>query len=142
MTSNYILTEISGDLCQGDHEWFFFIPRQEREARGGRPNRLTTSGYWKATGSPGHVYSSGNNSRIIGGKRTMVYYEGRAPHGRKTEWKMNEYKAIDAEAPTSNTSNPPVFVILIHFLYLFSLNTMLMSICISQMQLTDQQIRI
>ncbi|KAL6337473.1 hypothetical protein AAG906_036787 [Vitis piasezkii] len=102
------LPQISGDLCHGDHEWFFFIPRQEREARGGRPNRLTTSGYWKATGSPGHVYSSGQNSRIIGGKRTMVYYEGRAPHGRKTEWKMNEYKAIDGEAATSNTANPPL----------------------------------
>lgn len=109
--------EISGDLCHGDHEWFFFIPRQEREARGGRPNRLTTSGYWKATGSPGHVYSSGQNSRIIGGKRTMVYYEGRAPHGRKTEWKMNEYKAIDGEAATSNTANPPVFTIANQALY-------------------------
>lgn len=104
-----LVAEISGDLCHGDHEWFFFIPRQEREARGGRPNRLTTSGYWKATGSPGHVYSSGKNSRIIGGKRTMVYYEGRAPHGRKTEWKMNEYKAIDAEAAAANSANPPVY---------------------------------
>lgn len=88
-----------GELCHDDPEqWFYFIPIQEREARGGRPNRLTTSGYWKATGSPGYVYSAGNT--IIGVKRTMVFYIGRAPTGRKTEWKMNEYKAIDSATTT------------------------------------------
>jgi len=88
--------EFAGDLCHADPEqWFFFIPRQESEYRGGRPRRLTTTGYWKATGSPGFVYSS---NRIIGLKRTMVFYTGRAPKGMKTEWKMNEYKAIEGEA--------------------------------------------
>ncbi|KAF5954063.1 hypothetical protein HYC85_006919 [Camellia sinensis] len=97
------LPQFAGELCRGDSEqWFFFIPRQEKEARGGRPNRLTTSGYWKATGSPGDVYSPQN--RVIGRKRTMVFYIGRAPTGRKTEWKMNEYKAIEGEAPSSSTS--------------------------------------
>ncbi|KAI8013443.1 NAC domain-containing protein 90 [Camellia lanceoleosa] len=97
------LPQFAGEWCRGDSEqWFFFIPRQEKEARGGRPNRLTTSGYWKATGSPGDVYSSQN--RVIGRKRTMVFYRGRAPTGRKTEWKMNEYKAIEGEAPSSSTS--------------------------------------
>ncbi|KAG4916484.1 hypothetical protein JHK82_054134 [Glycine max] len=81
-------------------QWFFFIPRQESEARGGRPKRLTTTGYWKATGSPNHVYSSDN--RIIGIKRTMVFYSGRAPNGTKTDWKMNEYTAIktSSSSPT------------------------------------------
>ncbi|XP_042012928.1 NAC domain-containing protein 90-like isoform X2 [Salvia splendens] len=73
-------------------QWFFFSRQQEREARGGRPNRLTAEGYWKATGSPGDVYSSQNC--VIGRKRTMVYYVGRAPNGTKTPWKMNEYKAV------------------------------------------------
>lgn len=85
----------------GDTEqWFFFIPRQESEARGGRPKRLTTTGYWKATGSPNHVYSSDNH--IIGIKRTMVFYSGRAPNGTKTDWKMNEYTAIktSSSSPT------------------------------------------
>lgn len=91
---------MAGEACRGDlEEWYFFIPRQEREARGGRPNRLTDSGYWKATGCPGFVYSSAN--RVIGVKRTMVFYQGRAPAGRKTEWKMNEYKAIETEASAS-----------------------------------------
>ncbi|XWS66631.1 hypothetical protein CRYUN_Cryun05aG0216600 [Craigia yunnanensis] len=94
------LPQFSKYLCHEDYEqWFFFIPRQKSEARGGRPRRLTTTGYWKATGSPGCVYSS--NNRPIGVKRTMVFYNGRAPNGRKTEWKMNEYKAIE-EAASSN----------------------------------------
>ncbi|KAK9921348.1 hypothetical protein M0R45_029859 [Rubus argutus] len=107
----------SGEICHGDQEqWFFFIPRQESEARGGRPKRLTTTGYWKATGSPSYVFSSSSNTnhRAIGLKRTMVFYTGRAPNGTKTEWKMNEYKAIEADhqlqAPSSssNTAAAPI----------------------------------
>ncbi|KAK4286333.1 hypothetical protein QN277_002901 [Acacia crassicarpa] len=88
------LPKMAGEMCRGDTEqWFFFSPRQERETRGGKPNRSTACGYWKATGSPGHVYSSDN--RVIGLKKTMVYYRGKAPCGRKTKWKMNEYRAIE-----------------------------------------------
>ncbi|CAH8315984.1 unnamed protein product [Eruca vesicaria subsp. sativa] len=88
------LPNIAGERCRGDAEqWFFFVPRQEREARGGRPSRTTGSGYWKATGSPGPVFSKDN--QMIGVKKTMVFYTGKAPTGRKTKWKMNEYKAVD-----------------------------------------------
>ncbi|CAK9153325.1 unnamed protein product [Ilex paraguariensis] len=98
------LPQFAGELCQGDTEqWFFFIPLQQREANGGRPNRLTSTGYWKACGSPGYVYS---NNRIIGVKRTMVFYRGRVPGGRKTEWKMNEYRAIEREAYSSSNATP------------------------------------
>ncbi|XP_027353285.1 NAC domain-containing protein 90-like [Abrus precatorius] len=100
------LPQISGEGSLRDTEqWFFFIPRQESEARGGRPKRLTTTGYWKATGSPNHVYSSDN--RIIGVKRTMVFYSGRAPNGTKSDWKMNEYKAIKGEASSSSNKAVP-----------------------------------
>ncbi|KAG8085731.1 hypothetical protein GUJ93_ZPchr0010g10719 [Zizania palustris] len=84
------------DLCAGDGEpWFYFCPRQEREARGGRPSRTTPSGYWKAAGTPGWVYSA--DGRPIGTKKTMVFYRGRAPAGNKTEWKMNEYRAFEGD---------------------------------------------
>ncbi|CAI9760851.1 unnamed protein product [Fraxinus pennsylvanica] len=100
------LPEFAGERCRGDLEqWFFFVPRQERVARGGRPNRLTAQGYWKATGSPSFIYSS--QDRVIGKKRTMVFYAGRTPHGRKTVWKMNEYKVIEfSEVSSSTTGNP------------------------------------
>ncbi|KAK9069186.1 hypothetical protein SSX86_013302 [Deinandra increscens subsp. villosa] len=98
------LPQYVGEHCQGDTEQcFFFLPRQEKEARGGRPSRLTSSGYWKATGSLSIVYSSGN--RAIGIKRTMVFYNGRVPSGRKTKWKMNEYKAFQDES--SNSKRKP-----------------------------------
>ncbi|KAJ8899609.1 hypothetical protein K2173_018583 [Erythroxylum novogranatense] len=99
------LPQMSGELCRGNSkEWFFFVRRQESEARGGRPKRQTATGYWKATGTPSSVYSSSNN-RCIGEKRTMVFYNGRAPVGRKTEWKMNEYKILE-EVPSSTSLDP------------------------------------
>ncbi|KAJ0248251.1 putative NAC domain-containing protein 61 [Hirschfeldia incana] len=94
------LPNLAGERCRGDAEqWLFFVPRQEREARGGRPSRTTGLGYWKATGSPGPVFSP--DHRVIGVKKTMVFYTGKAPTGRKTKWKMNEYKGIDETAGVS-----------------------------------------
>jgi len=78
-----------------EEPWFYFCPRQEREARGGRPSRTTPSGYWKAAGTPGLVYAA--DGRPIGTKKTMVFYRGRAPAGAKTKWKLNEYKAFEYE---------------------------------------------
>jgi hypothetical protein len=99
---------LAGELCREDKEqWFFFSPGQEREARGGRPNRTTACGYWKATGSPGYVYSSDN--KVIGVKKTMVFYKGKAPSGKKTKWKMNEYRAIQV-SNQSNTATPQVYI--------------------------------
>ncbi|KAL5219783.1 hypothetical protein ABZP36_024496 [Zizania latifolia] len=93
------LSEIHERLCGGGgggggegEPWFYFCPRQEREARGGRPSRTTPSGYWKAAGTPGVVYSA--DRRPIGMKKTMVFYRGRVPSGSKTKWKMNEYRAF------------------------------------------------
>lgn len=110
-----VCADVAGERCRGDTEqWFFFVPRQEREARGGRPSRTTSSGYWKATGSPGPVFS--NDNRMIGVKKTMVFYTGKAPTGRKTIWKMNEYKAVDESHETVNATTIPkvcIFKILI-----------------------------
>ncbi|KAJ3671369.1 hypothetical protein LUZ60_007448 [Juncus effusus] len=87
------LPSLAGEANKTDSEqWFFFCARQEKEAQGGKQKRTTFSGYWKATGSPSYVFSSRN--KIIGVKRTMVFYQGRAPNGAKTNWKMNEYKLL------------------------------------------------
>ncbi|XP_044962668.1 NAC domain-containing protein 90-like [Hordeum vulgare subsp. vulgare] len=104
------LPEVHRGACAGHGEpWFYFCARQEREARGGRPSRTTPSGYWKAAGTPGLVYSAGGHP--VGTKKTMVFYRGRAPAGAKTKWKMNEYRAFDddgthadAAAPAPNTT--------------------------------------
>ncbi|KAJ9541239.1 hypothetical protein OSB04_027745 [Centaurea solstitialis] len=92
----------AGELCKGDTEqWFFFVPKQEKEVHGGRPSRTTSSGYWKATGSPTYVYSS--NDKVIGVKKTMVFYHGKSSTSKKTKWKMNEYRAIKEEPDSTNT---------------------------------------
>lgn len=45
---------------------------------------------------------------MIGLKKSMVFYKGKAPAGRKTKWKMNEYRAIEHVADPSSGDFPMV----------------------------------
>lgn len=74
----------------GEKEWYFYVPRDRKYRNGDRPNRVTTSGYWKATGADRMIRSE--NSQSIGLKKTLVFYSGKAPKGIRTSWIMNEYR--------------------------------------------------
>ncbi|XP_023730496.1 NAC domain-containing protein 35 [Lactuca sativa] len=74
----------------GEKEWFFYVPRDKKYRNGDRPNRVTTSGYWKATGADRMIRT--DNSRSIGLKKTLVFYSGKAPKGIRSSWIMNEYR--------------------------------------------------
>ncbi|MCD9638613.1 hypothetical protein HAX54_022699 [Datura stramonium] len=81
--------EIPEVACVGGKEWYFYSQRDRKYATGLRTNRATVSGYWKATGKDRAVIRKGS---LVGMRKTLVFYQGRAPKGRKSDWVMHEFR--------------------------------------------------
>lgn len=79
-------------LKSKDLEWYFFCPRERKYASGARMNRATETGYWKTTGKDRSI---SYNDRLVGKVKTLVFHEGNAPHGRRTDWVIHEYRIED-----------------------------------------------
>ncbi|RDX82821.1 NAC transcription factor 25, partial [Mucuna pruriens] len=97
--------ELPSKATFGDHEWYFFSPRDRKYPNGARPNRAATSGYWKATGTDKPILTSDGHLKV-GVKKALVFYGGKPPKGVKTNWIMHEYRLVDDLY--NSTSKPPL----------------------------------
>lgn len=78
-----------GIAKMGEKEWYFFCVRDRKYPTGLRTNRATEAGYWKATGKDKEIHKARD---LVGMKKTLVFYRGRAPKGEKSNWIMHEYR--------------------------------------------------
>uniref|UniRef100_A0A7N0UCD3 NAC domain-containing protein n=1 Tax=Kalanchoe fedtschenkoi TaxID=63787 RepID=A0A7N0UCD3_KALFE len=86
--------DILGKCSQGgayeeEKEWYFYSHKGKKYPTGSRTNRATAAGFWKATGRDKAVLS---RHQVIGMRKTLVFYHGRAPNGKKTDWIIHEYR--------------------------------------------------
>ncbi|TQE12778.1 hypothetical protein C1H46_001651 [Malus baccata] len=93
------------DLCKigsGDqNEWYFFSHKDKKYPTGHRSNRATKAGFWKATGRDKAIY---RGKFLVGMRKTLVFYKGRAPNGQKSDWIMHEYRLETSENGTPQAS--------------------------------------
>jgi len=81
---------LPGKAKMGEKEWYFFCHKDRKYPTGTRTNRATESGYWKATGKDKEIFRG--RGILVGMKKTLVFYRGRAPRGTKTGWVMHEFR--------------------------------------------------
>ncbi|XXG65794.1 hypothetical protein AAC387_Pa05g3415 [Persea americana] len=90
----------------GDKEWYFFCLRGRKYKNSIRPNRVTGSGFWKATGIDRPIYAGGERANdCIGLKKSLVYYRGSAGKGTKTDWMMHEFRLPPSTNKSSSLTN-------------------------------------
>ncbi|XP_047331891.1 NAC domain-containing protein 83-like [Impatiens glandulifera] len=98
----YFIPEIN--VCQfdpwllpGDPEKkrYFFSKHEPNYSNSNRSNMAAGNGFWKATGVEEQIDVFSNQFRIVGMKKTHVFYVGKSPNGSKTEWFMDEYRLAD-----------------------------------------------
>jgi No apical meristem (NAM) protein len=97
---------VEASTVGGEKEWYFFCLRGRKYRNSIRPNRVTGSGFWKATGIDRPIYSTNSGSvTCIGLKKSLVYYRGYAGKGTKTDWMMHEFR-LPSNRDENDTSPP------------------------------------
>ncbi|KAH0449719.1 hypothetical protein IEQ34_020411 [Dendrobium chrysotoxum] len=87
--------DLPGKASLGEKVGYFFSLKDRKYPTGMRTNRATNAGYWKTTGKDKEIFHYGV---LVGMKKTLVFYKGRAPKGEKTNWVMHEYR-LQTEFP-------------------------------------------
>ncbi|CAN6210519.1 unnamed protein product [Urochloa humidicola] len=103
--------ELPDKAKTGETEWYFFYQKDRKYPTGMRANRATEAGYWKATGKDKEIYRVTTGVPLpvlVGMKKTLVFYKGRAPRGEKTNWVMHEFRLERSgklPSPTSSSNS-------------------------------------
>ncbi|KAL6283272.1 hypothetical protein ACE6H2_014201 [Prunus campanulata] len=100
--------DIPETACVGRKEWYFYSQRDRKYATGLRTNRATATGYWKATGKDRPILRKGS---LVGMRKTLVFYQGRAPKGRKSDWVMHEFRLEGPFGPPKISSHKEDWVL-------------------------------
>ncbi|KAG7028467.1 Protein NTM1-like 9 [Cucurbita argyrosperma subsp. argyrosperma] len=74
-----------------EQEWFFFAAQDLKYSNSRRSNRATKTGYWKSTGKDRKILDP-RTKKLIGTKKTLVFYRGRVSNGIRTNWVIHEYQ--------------------------------------------------
>ncbi|XP_048574925.1 NAC domain-containing protein 26-like [Triticum urartu] len=94
--------ELPEKAKMGEKEWYFYCQKDRKYPTGIQTNRATKAGYWKATGKDKEIFHP--LPTLIGMKKTLVFYKGRAPRGEKTNWVMHEYRLEISKQPAYGPS--------------------------------------
>jgi hypothetical protein len=70
----------------------FLLPQGYEIPNWDAHNQATKEGFWKATDKDMEIFNpAGGGHELIGMKKKLVFYMGRAPRGSKTNWVMHEF---------------------------------------------------
>ncbi|KAK2977473.1 hypothetical protein RJ640_016101 [Escallonia rubra] len=64
-----------------------------------KPSLTLKGGYWKACCEDAEIFDS-TKRKIVGFKKTLVFYRGKAPEGEQTPWLLHEYR-VDPQTITA-----------------------------------------
>lgn len=67
-------------------------------------NRATETGYWKTTGKDRPVLY---DEKFVGSVKTLVFHQGNAPRGQRSDWVIHEYRFEDKDMADARFSLVP-----------------------------------